>query len=294
MIVIGVAIFTSSIFTILPAPLPPHQSAFATFPGENGLIAFSGTPSEVTISGIYVMNSDGTGQRRINAEKGYDDGGFHPSWSPDGSKIAFTRYGEFGTVSNIDVMNYDGSNQIALTNYPIRSQVYNFMGSWSPDGSKIAFTSDRVGDQSDIYVMNAADGGQVQRLTTNTTEDQYPDWSPDGTKIAFNSNRDGNFEIYIMNPDGSGQTRLTNTNEHENLPPSWSPDGSKIAFQSSGNPGIYVMNANGTGRTQLTESEDWNPVWSPEGDKIAFVRNTGLPGVTEIYVMDAADGSSRG
>jgi Tol biopolymer transport system component len=292
--VLGVsAIFSSNIFVILPQAVVSNQqqpqSAFATFPGENGLIAFSARPDEQTVLGIYVMNSDGTNQRRIDAEKGYGRLSNIPVWSPDGTKIAFIRY-DANNVANINVMNYDGSNQIDLTQYPVDSYVFNVMGSWSPDGSKIVFQSNRGGDYYDIYVMNAADGGQIQRLTSGIRGSQYPDWSPDGSKIVFDSNRDGNWGIYVMNADGSGQTRLTSTNnEHEQLP-TWSPDGSKIAFQSGGPDSgldIYVMNADGTGRRQLTSSESEQPTWSPESDKIAFTR------FGEIYVMDAADGGNQ-
>jgi Tol biopolymer transport system component len=291
--VLSVSIFSLNTFVMLPLAVVTNQSqqhllqsAFATFPGENGLIAFSARPDSQTVLGIYVMRSDGTGQIRINAEDGYGTLSSGPVWSPDGSKIAFSRQ-EASTVGNIQVMDYDGTNQIGLTNFPIDSYIYNTMGSWSPDGSKIVFTSNRVGGQSDIYIMNAADGGQVQRLTTNAREDQYPDWSPDGSKIVFESNRDGNFELYVINPDGSGETRLTNTNnEHEQLA-SWSPDGGKIAFQSGGNPDIYVMNSDGTGRMKLTDNAE-QAVWSPEGDKIAFTK-----GFQEIYAMDAADGGNQ-
>jgi N-acetylglucosamine-6-sulfatase len=62
---VGVAIIlASSIFTMLPSLLP-NQSAFGTFPGENGKIAFdrSGGP----FAGVYVMNADGSGQTNISS-----------------------------------------------------------------------------------------------------------------------------------------------------------------------------------------------------------------------------------
>jgi Tol biopolymer transport system component len=74
---------------------------------------------------------------------------------------------------------------------------------------QIAFSSNRQGDQYDIYVIND-DGSQVINLTNHAGNDMKPAWSPDGKKIAFQSNRDGNFEIYTMNADGTSQTRLTN------------------------------------------------------------------------------------
>jgi dipeptidyl aminopeptidase/acylaminoacyl peptidase len=150
------------------------------------------------------MNPDGTEPTRLTDSSRQDTG---PSWSPDGTKIAFesNRDGNF----EIYVMNAaDGSNPTRLTNSP-GSDVFL---DWSPDGRKIAFDSTRDGNR-EIYVMNAADGSNPTRLTNNNAaSDSDPSWSPDGTKLAFVSNRDsGNFEIYVMNAaDGSGQTRLTN------------------------------------------------------------------------------------
>ena len=64
-----------------------------------------------------------------------------PSWSPDGTKIAFhsDRSGE----RHIHVMNPDGTGVTQLT-FGTSS---DFGPAWSPEGSKIAFASLRTGIQ---------------------------------------------------------------------------------------------------------------------------------------------------
>jgi Tol biopolymer transport system component len=98
------------------SPLPNQSSsAFATFPGQNGKIAFDSWRDGNTE--IYVMNADGSNQTQlINVQ----DGNFAPDWSPDGTKIAFTR-----DVGNVDiyVMNADGSGQTRLTNNPALQRI---------------------------------------------------------------------------------------------------------------------------------------------------------------------------
>jgi len=258
------AFFAISAILLLSGFIAIHsnQSAWAgTFPGPNGQIAFVRGPHPGLE--IYVMNSDGSGQTGLtdNTEPDKD-----PSWSPDGEKIAFGRESPEENFE-IWVMNSDGSGQTRLTDNGFAQDP-----SWSPDGEKIAFSSVSGG----IFVVNAADGSDVTRLTTDGRE---PSWSPDGEKIAFTSDRDGNDEIYVMNAaGGSGQTRLTD-NDAPDFEPSWSPDGEKIAFVSdigsegSTNDEIYVMNAaDGSDVTRLTNnnvvfefSPDWGTNTSPAG-----------------------------
>jgi hypothetical protein len=148
-------------------------------------------------SGIYVMNTDGSGLTRLA------DGGW-PAWSPDGQRIAFSR-DPFGLY----VVNVDGSGLTRLSNEGTWLD-------WSPDGEQIAFTSSRHGNQ-EIYVVNA-DGSGLTRLTNQPEDDQFPTWSPDGQQIAFGSLRDGGgWHIYVMAADGSGLTLLASGSE-----PAWS------------------------------------------------------------------------
>ena len=85
---------------------------------------------------IYVMNADGTGERRLTSSAGDD---MLPVWSPDGSRIAFTSTRDGN--GEVYVMNADGSDQTNLTNHPGADGGPR----WSPDGTRIAFTTDRDG-----------------------------------------------------------------------------------------------------------------------------------------------------
>ena len=214
---------------------------------------------------IYVMNADGSNPTRITNSFTIDA---WPSWSPDGSKIAFQSYRDGN--ENIYVMNADGTDPVRLTSHP----KVDYYPAWSPDGSKIAFYSDRD-DNLEIYIMNADGSNQTNLSREPLAFDESPSWSPDGTKIAFWSSRVPDYyDVYTMDPDGGNQTRITNNPGFDGFP-SWSPDGAKIVFYSNrdgdrdgdrdGNTEIYTMNADGSNQKRLTNhpARDAWPAWSP-------------------------------
>jgi len=220
---------------------------------------------------LYVMNSDGSNPTMLLDNEFFKPLGYHycdlqyPSWSPDGTKIAFTLYrSEPGqlTYNYIYVMDSDGSNIIRLTDTN-KSDKYP---TWSPDVSKIAFSSNRDGNWQ-IFVMNS-DGSNQTKLNA-TSRGYYPSWSPVGNKIVFHAEFSN---ICIVNSDGTNAKFLTN-NFTKDLPkhyhPTWSPDGSMIAFESHRfestmerkNIGIYIMNADGSNHRFITGGR--RPSWSP-------------------------------
>ena len=240
-------------------------------------------------SEIYVMDADGKNLRRLTNHPAAD---FHPSWSPDGKKIAFTSYRNGGKIQ-IFGMDSDGQNPVRLTN-----DVWDQNPDWSPDGQTIAFTGykDAGGGAAwdiDIYTMDP-DGKNRKRLTRIPGNSFNPSWSPDSQRIAFVNSRPGATEIYVMNADGTRQKRLTQGDNRGNKrDPSWSPDGQSIAFVLNDLRSIqvYVMDTDGKNRRKLTDGKyDWSPAWSPDGEMIAYESWRGNDHISEIHLM-TADGT---
>ena len=243
---------------------------------------------------IYIMTVNRTNLIEVTQ-------GSNPSWSPDGTKIAFSfGLGRFrGDVTDIYTVDATGKNRLNLTQGRHKG---NALPSWSPDGTKIAFVSNRD-DNNEIYVMDA-DGKNLKNLTLHLDDDTCPTWSPDATKIAFWSRQVAGeiqilSDIFVMDADGTNRTDITQNPRASNRTPSWSPDGNKIAFAAlsnvdrvgpwNANLDILVMNADGTNPIRLTEDApiNWLPSWSPDGKRIAFERATHERDNTDIYVMNA-------
>jgi hypothetical protein len=159
----------------------------------------------------------------------------YPSYSPDGTQIAFRGDLDLAEPSGDEelyVMNSDGTNVRQLTS----NADFDSAPSWSPDGKRILFERALAGtftpgveaQEKDVYVMRA-DGSHVRRLTDSPGLDEGPEFSPDGTKIAFSSSRDGQQEIYVIDADGSNPRRLTDNPARDE-----SPDWQGLPFDTRG------------------------------------------------------------
>ena len=218
---------------------------------------------------VYVMDADGANLERLTNTPSFSEGeDFQATWAPDGTWLAFvsTRNDPYDD-RDVYRMDVDGTNQKQLTfvdpEGETPARVSDEQPSISPDGTKIAFASNTHYDdpnngsyhvdQLDIYVMDAADGGNVERLTFDAEyayplekRSQNPVWSPDGTRIAYESTVSGNSEIWVMNADGTGEPVNVSNHESWDSDPAWSPDGTQITFMSrrvAGQEDIWAVDA---------------------------------------------------
>ena len=177
------------------------------------------------IADIAVVNRDGSGLKVVTDGSG--NVGF-PSWSPDGSQIAYRAAGK----------DRQGLFVITLATGTIRALTadssHDNFPAWSPKGDRIAFTRFTDSDY-ELYTIKP-NGSDVRRLTNKRGNDAHCAWSPDGEWLAFSSARGGfkdeaalhpgnpqpYADIYVMRADGSDIRQLTDTPFEEGTV-SWAP-----------------------------------------------------------------------
>ena len=122
------------------------------------------------------MNIDGSNQKRLT-HNNVDDYG--PSWSPDGTKVAFIalgkpQYSGIGTFIPFDIfVRTDKTQQNITSNNDWESDP-----SWSPDGRKIVFSARGVINNDEIWVLTLDGTAHTTLLTRNSASDRDPSWSP--------------------------------------------------------------------------------------------------------------------
>ena len=158
------------------------------------------------------------------------------AWSPDGSRIAYTRGNNAGDDS-VWVVNADGTTTFPLE---IGGGGAKRHPTWSPDSSKIAYAVVKNAAEQ-IYVASSL-GGIGPPLANGVGHE--PTWSPDGSRIAFDGYTSGGFGyvgLHIVNADGSGAPLVvTPTPYTEWTFSAWSPDGGRIAYRATAASGATI------------------------------------------------------
>jgi dipeptidyl aminopeptidase/acylaminoacyl peptidase len=227
-----------------------------------------------------------------------------PSWSPDGTKIAFVR--KEGDKSQIWILPLTGGEAYVLTN----AQHGASNPQWSPDGSHILFTSsipmeELEGTPEWEYERPGRTFGDTPDFSDST---DTPEVSPDGdiesvrAWLAKNASEENpkvitrldfqgelgldnkiRFQHLFVTEARQGAEAVQLTDGYQNFQsPDWSPDGSRIVCSSFAydrmpdrviQSELWEVKADGSGSRQLLAMPDmrlYNPAFSPDGAMIAF------------------------
>ena len=168
----------------------------------------------VLVSHIWSVSPDGREARQLTDGDTVD---LWPAWSPDGSRIAFSREVEGDRF--IVVMDSDGTRQQPLTAGGLWEQT----PAWSPDGARIAYIA---GDE--VIVANA-DATGARAAFGGVAPLGGLSWSPDGSRVAFVRDGGTGSALHVSTLDGTGE-RVIAESDGKVLIPQWSPDGQRIAF----------------------------------------------------------------
>jgi len=204
-----------------------------------------------------------------------------------GSKIYFVS--NRSGAKEIWSMDYDGSNQKAVTRYNSICTT----PSLSQDNSKLAFTSFLQGNPG-ITVMAADSGRRLTFVNPVSSIVASPDFTPDGKLMLLATKIGSGYQnIFSANADGSNLNRVTNARAVETEPKVNPKNSSEVVFVSgrSGPAQVYRMNISGSDIERLTDGtgQASNPSWHPNGQIIAFSWTRGFePGNYNIFMMDVA------
>ncbi|GAA4849411.1 S9 family peptidase [Actinomycetospora corticicola] len=216
-----------------------------------------------------------------------------PRWSPDGTRLAFTR--SVSGHHQLVVLPVDGPGE-PVTLVDRESPIGEL--AWSPDGSAIAFTSREARpDAPPFTVVGTPDRATLPRRVDRL----FPKLDGEGWTV------DRPRAVFVVAADVPGDSRLLAHHRYDIAGPAWSPDGRSLAVTTVRDEpdadltmveALHLLDVASGELRPLTTSPSISvtrPSWSPDGTSVAVLAEdvTLIPSFGRIAVVPAEGGDPR-
>ena len=291
--VLALLVAATAIIAIASRPRVPPPFG----PARPGVFALS-------IDGhIVTMTPDGSGQQRVSSGDAWDS---NPTFSRDGTKLAFWSRPTGSSASDLVVMGVDGSGRHVVAREDHGGSCVREASAlafpdclgpgdgtdiaWSPDGASLAY-SNTGGNRAQIFVARADSFGSIP-VGDPSLKGRNPSWSPDGSTIAFDGGAyDDEHGVYLMRADGTESRRISALPGSAGaFAASWSPNGQRLAYAGGdGATTMFVINRDGTDEHLVdTGAFVGGASWSPNGERLAWLHaDVNMDEPAQIDVADA-------
>jgi Tol biopolymer transport system component len=257
-----------------PAWSPDGQTIAFVDRSDESLVAIDGETGEIRFS-VPVATEDADHSPLALPVLG------GPSWSPDGSRLAFNCWD--GNGDEICVVQGDGSGYRQVTHIQSRARPVDDSGgglllavanagpaAWSPDGTALALAAypEQRGAASGVFVVDLEAG--TARKVSSLLPNSNIMWFSGGKSLLFSASQEGRSDAVRASVAEGGTEKLTAHLPSGAREPVVSPDGTRLAVASGGSIVILGPEMNPQSLTQ-SGLDHRLPSWSPDGERVAFV-----------------------
>jgi Tol biopolymer transport system component len=211
---------------------------------------------------IEIVSPDGKKRRKLAGP------GLNAEFTADGKSLIISRgNGKNGKRGQLFRYDLQGDKVTALT----PADGNNTNPACSPKADWVAFSSDRDGDDLQVFLMHK-DGSGLKKITHGPGKAYSPNWSPDGKHLVYYRElSDRKDQIWTMDPDGSHQRHISNPTQL-NFYPAYLANGDISYTNYPNHTDRRTVIVAPTGKLKSVWPNDtYYMKWSPRGGKAAFI-----------------------
>jgi Tol biopolymer transport system component len=162
----------------------------------------------------------------------------YPLWSPDGSRIVFSKL----TPGHLDLY-LKSSSGAGADELLLATDQFKIPFSWSADGKFLLYFSGGPNSAGDLWILPMTGDRKPFVFLKTPFDEVWGQFSPDGRWVAYDSNETGRFEVYVR--------------------PFVRPDEASVDLKRA------------EGKWQVSRAGGAYPVWRPDGKELYFVNPAG-------------------